>query len=71
MLKDIDKEIEELLALKQEVIKAKDFKTSYPDAVIVSQARYNFWAKNNLIKQNVNYYIAPLGIKPYIEDFQG
>ena len=70
-MKDIDKEIEELLALKQEVIKAKEFKTSYPDAIIVSQARYNFWAENNLLKQNVNYYIAPVEIKSYIEDFQG
>ena len=70
-MKDIDKEIESLLALKQEIIKAKEFKANYPTAVVVSQARYNFWAENNLLKQNINYYVAPIEIKPYIEDFQG
>ena len=70
-MKDIDQEIESLLALKQEIINIKRFKAECPDAVIVSQARYNFWAEHGLLKQNIIYYIASTDLKPYIEDFQG
>lgn len=70
-MKDIDNEIETLLTLKQEIIKANKFKAEHPDAIIVSQLRYDFWKNNNLLKPDVDYFIAPVEIKHYIENFQG
>ena len=70
-MRDIDKEIEQLLALKKEIINVKDFQAHCRNVVIVSQAKYNFWAEKNLLKSDKFYCIAPIEIKPYIEDFQG
>lgn len=70
-MKDIDKDIEHLLYIKEELQKVKDFLSKNPKAIIVSQLRYNFWQDNNLIKPDLRYYIAPMEIKPYLENFQG
>ena len=71
MIKNIDEEINHLLYIKEEIIKAQDFMSLNPEACIVSPLRYKFWQDNNLLNPNIKYYIAPLEIKPYIENFQG
>ena len=70
-MKNIDEEINHLLYIKEEIIKAKDFIALNPEACIVSPLRYKFWQDNNLLKPDIKYYIAPLEIKDYIENFQG
>ena len=70
-MQDIDQEIEVLLKRKEEIIKALEFQKQNPDGIVVSQLRYDFWKSKNLLKSDIEYYIAPLGIKDYIEDFQG
>lgn len=70
-MKNIQEEINHLLYLKEEIIKAQDFKLKNPEACICSSLRYKFWQDNNLLKPEIKYYIAPLEIKDYIENFQG
>lgn len=71
MIKNIDEEINRLLYIKEEIKKAKDFLSINPEACIVSPLRYKFWQDNNLLNPDIKYYIAPLDIKPYIENYQG
>jgi hypothetical protein len=70
-MRDINQEIETLLKRKEEILKALEFQKNNPAGVVVSQLRYNFWKNNNLLKSDLEYYIAPQEIKEYIEDFQG
>lgn len=70
-MQNIDQEIEVLLKRKEEILKALEFQKQKPDGMVVSQLRYDFWKNNNLIKPDTEYYIAPLEIKNYIENFQG
>ena len=70
-MKDIDKDIEHLLHIKEELQKVKDFLSKNPNVIIVSQLRYKFWQDNGLLKSDIQYYIAPLELRPYIENFQG
>lgn len=70
-MRDINQEIETLLKRKEEILKALEFQKNNPAGVVVSQLRYNFWKNNNLLKPDIDYYIAPQEIKEYIEDFQG
>jgi hypothetical protein len=71
MIKNIDEDINHLLYIKEEINKVNDFISLYPEACIVSPLRYKFWQDNNLLNPNIKYYIAPLEIKPYIENYQG
>lgn len=70
-MKNIDKEINHLLYIKEELLKAQDFISKNPEACVCSIQRYKFWQDNNLLKPSTKYYIAPLEIKDYIENFQG
>lgn len=70
-MRDIDQEIEILLKRKEEIFKVSEFQKNNPTGVVVSQLRYDFWKTNNLLKPDTEYYIAPLEIKEYIENFQG
>ena len=71
MIQNIDEEINHLLYIKEEINKANDFISLYPEAVIVSPLRYKFWQDNNLLNPDIKYHIAPLEIKPYIENYKG
>ena len=71
MIKNIDKEINHLLYIKEEINKVNNFISLYPEACIVSPLRYKFWQDTNLLNPNIKYYIAPIEIKPYIENYQG
>ena len=71
MTKDIDKEIEKLLEIKEIVDEIKILKVIIENVQVLSQARYDFLASKNAIKLDVYYYIAPLETRPYIEDYQG
>lgn len=70
-MQDIDQEIETLLKRKEKILKALEFQKQNPEGLVVSQLRYDFWKSKNLLKSNISYYIAPLDIKNYIDNFQG
>jgi hypothetical protein len=70
-LLNIDKEIEKLLKIKETLHEIALLKAVYLNLQVVSEERYTFLASKKLLKPDVYYYIAPLEIKSYIEDFQG
>lgn len=71
MVKNIDQEIEKLLEIKKEVDKILELQKSIPNLMVVSQARYDFFKTNNLLKSSIYYHIAPVEVRSYIEGFQG
>ena len=71
MVKDIDKEIEKLLEIKEIVDELAILRIITKNLQVLSQARYDFLASKNLLKPEVYYYVAPLEVRPYIEDYQG
>ncbi len=71
IIKNIDQEIESLLKIKKEVDYILELKRSVPNILVVSQARYDFFASKNLLRPEIFYYIASTEVRPYIEDFQG
>ena len=71
MLRDINQEIEKLLEIKKEVEKIVELRKSNSNIIILSQARYDFFKSQDLLIQDKYYYIAPIEVRPYIEDFQG
>ena len=70
-MKDIDQEIEKLLQLKAELDKINELKKSVPNLQVVSQLMYDHLSSKNLIKSDVEYYIASIEIKDYLEGFRG
>ena len=63
--------IEKLLEIKEIVDEIKILKVIIENVQVLSQARYDFLASKNAIKPDVYYYIAPLEVRPYVEDYQG
>ena len=68
---NIDTEIEKLLAIKEMVDDIKILNIITKNLQVVSPTRYDFLEANNLLKADTYYYIAPLEVKPYIEDYYG
>ena len=71
MIKDINKEIDKLLEIKEMVDDIAVLRVITKNLQVVSPARYDFLVSKNLKKNDTYYYIAPLEVKPYIEDYQG
>ena len=71
MVKNIDQEIERLLKIKKEVDNINELKKSVNNIVVLSQARYDFFASKNLIKPDIFYFIVSVEAGRYIEGFQG
>ena len=71
MTKNIDKEIERLLTIKDEVDKINKLKESDLKLEVVSQSRYDFFASKNLLRADTFYYIATVEVGRYVEGFQG
>lgn len=70
MARDIDKEIEKLLAIKHEVDEINEVKNSMNNVEIVSQRMYDFLSGKNLLRQDTFYRITTNEVGEYIEGFR-
>ena len=71
MKKDIDKEIEKLLAIKEIINEINNLRKTVDKLEIVSQLMYDYKESKGIIKPDVLYYITTREVGQYLEDFQG
>ena len=75
MTRDINKEIEKLLAIKHEVDEINEARSIMLNnghkIEIVSQLMYDFLTSKNLVKQDTFYRITSNEVGEYVEGFRG
>jgi hypothetical protein len=68
---NIDTEIEKLLKIKEIVDDIAILRVITKNLQVVSEARYDFLLSKKLLKPDTYYYIAPIEVRPYVENYYG
>ena len=69
-MKNIDNEINKLLAIKRDVLEVNSFiRQCIFDVVPISQCKYNEFASDDKLKEDTVYYVLDPEIGQYIEGY--
>ena len=71
MKRNIDEDIEKLLAIKEEIESINKLRAEKENVEVVSQRMYDFLSENSYIQKDTIYYIASIDARPYIEGYRG